>query len=142
MAWPSDLCLDKDIIAIEAQALAYAEQYGSLQRWRDLAREDIETRLRSMLREKEILTDAADVLDLVFNYEALEKAASFLSLHYQFSEMSTGQDFWAVKAAHYQNKFDTEWPIAVGLLHFDLDESGTIDDTEKYTIKRDVRFSR
>lgn len=142
MAWPSDLCLDKDIIEIEGQALQHAENYGNLQRWRDLAREDIETRLRSILRAREIETEADNVLDLILNHEELEKAASFLSLHYQFSEMSTGSDFWAIKAGHYQGKFDTEWGLAVGLLSFDLDESGTIEDSEKYNIRSGVRFSR
>lgn len=143
MTWPADLCLDKDIIAIEGGVLGYAEQYGNLERWRDLAREDIEKRLRSILKEKELVTDAADVLDLIDNPEELEKSAAFLSLHYQFSEMSTsGQDFWASKAVHYQDKFEKEWAISVGLLHFDLDESGTIEDSEKYSIRKDVRFSR
>ena len=141
--WPADLCLDKDVIAIEGNALKYAEQFGDLQRWRDLAREDIEKRLRSILREKELETEADDVLDLILNYTVLEKAAAFLSLHYQFSEMSTsGQDFWASKAVHYQDKFEKEWSIASGLLNFDTDESGTIEDSEKYNIRTGVKFSR
>ena len=137
------LCNDTDLARFESNVLEWVRSQGTAKHWRDTAKRLIGNRLRSDLRDTELATDEADVLDLISNPEVLTDAASFLALNLIATDkMVHPGDTWAAKAVAYQDKFDQEFPVAVSMLHVDKDESGAIDDTEKYNVTLGVRFTR
>lgn len=134
------LCTDGDIVAYESSWPQWTTDTDS---WRAKAKAEIEKRLRHVLKERELLTDAAEVLDLIGNPAVLTDAACYMALHLcANNNIMVPQDMWALKAKTYEDKFDAEFERAVTMLEFDADESGAIDDSEKYQISGAVRFGR
>jgi len=129
------LCLDKDLVEWESQVLAWARSEGSCKKWRDKAKEVIEQKLRHALRQVELDTDEDDVLDLIADVTPLNHSACFMTLHLLANDKSIGSgDQWSVKSEMYYRKFQDNWPQALGLISIDVDESGTLEDGEKYNV--------
>lgn len=145
MAWANEvLCTDSDLQALESGVLTWAEAEGNVKKWREEAKKQITHKLRTHFMNIELATDAAEVLDLIDNpVEAFAYAASFLSLHLICNDaMTVAGDMWDTKARMYLEKFDEEWTKALGLMHIDIDESGTIEIGEKYYYKTGVVIRR
>jgi hypothetical protein len=143
----ADICLDKDLSAIESRAISWGKNQGDLSTARDAAKDDMESRLRSTLHEKALLLlesdSSTDVLDLIEDYAPLRKAASYLSLYYLCNDLMVDpSDLFTAKAAHYLDRFGEEFPKAVKRLSFDSDESGSIESGENYNITTGVKFTR
>jgi hypothetical protein len=138
MAAPSDwsatdLCIDADLVEFEGDVLDWVGDEGSAGKWRDKAKELIGERLDLHLRSIEIDTDTADVKDLVSNLGQLKNSACYLSLHLLALDVSHGAaDMYDRKAEIYMSKYEAALQTALALLHVDTDESGTIEDSEKY----------
>ena len=139
MAAPTDwsaieLCIDADLREFETDVLQWTGAESSAAKWRRKAKDLIDARLRLRFKQVEIDTDVDDVLDLIGNPEVLKDAACYRTLHLLANDISTAPgDLYAEKAAMYYGLFKEEIEIAVSMLHLDLDESGVIDDSEKYT---------
>jgi len=134
------LCTDGDIIGFES---SWPEWTTDADAWRAKSKAQIEKRLRFILRERELLTDATEVLDLIANPEVFQDAACYIALALCATNNTTHpQDAWAAKAKLYDDKFTDEFDRAVEMMAFDEDESGAIDDSEKYQVTGAVRFSR
>ena len=136
------LCQDGDLINVESQCLDWIPGDGSSDRYRTEAKRQIEARLRRVFKDIELVTDEADVLDLIESVTPLLTAAIFLTLHLLCNDCSTGGDFFENKSALYLHKFNEEWPQAITMLNVDTDESGTIEDSEKYNVVSGVEFRR
>jgi len=129
------LCVDSDLEEYESNIQEWVSNFGSCEKWRIKAKDEIEQRLRHGLRQIEIDTDEDDVLDLISSYDPLKNPACFMTLHLLCNDLSTNSaDHWATKSEMYYRKFQDSWPIALGLIHLDIDESGTIEDDEKYNV--------
>jgi hypothetical protein len=141
MAAPSDwsatdLCLDTDLRDFESDVLSWIGGEGSGEKWRRQAKKLIEERLRSMdkVQQLELDTDIDDVLDLIGNLGELRTAACYRTLHLLANDVSAGSgDLYDRKAEMYLSLFEDEFPMAMRRLHWDVDESGTIEADEKYT---------
>lgn len=134
------LCTDGDIIAKES---SWPQWTTDSDAWRAEAKSEIETRLRHLFRERELMTEATEVLDLIANPEVLTRAAAYMALHLcANSNITAPGDTWALKAKTYEEKFDPEFDRAVDMIQFDEDESGTIEESEKYQVTTGVRFGR
>jgi hypothetical protein len=137
----TDLNLDRDLIEYETDAVTWFGAQGSGAKWRSTAKNTIAQRLRQNLKSIEVQTDASEVLDLIGNPEVLKPAACFLTLHLiAFDRLTSTGDLWDRKAEVYYAKFEAEMATALALLELDLDESGTIEDSEKYAAPRGVTF--
>lgn len=139
------LCQDKDLRRFESNVMEWVKSDGHASRYRLTAKERITTRLRSQLRNQDLLksTDITDVLDLVANPDVLKDAACFMTLHLIATDkMVHADDTWSLKAVKYKDDFDEEFPVAVSLISFDTDESGAIADAEKYNLTLGVRITR
>lgn len=134
------LCIDADLIDKETDWPDWTT-FGDT--FRAEAKRQIEKALRFAYRKRELATDEADVLDLISNPEELKDAAVYKTLELVAQDnIVVDGDRWTLKAKHYAKEFDKEWSRAVAMLHFDADESGTIEDEEKYTGRMGVRLSR
>jgi hypothetical protein len=146
MAAPIDwtdtvLCIDADLQEFETDVLAWTGGEAVAGKWRAKAKDLIAQRLDLKLRSVEEATDAADVKDLIGNPEVLKDAACYLSLHLLANDISHGAgDMYDRKAEMYHAKYEAELERAMALVHLDLDESGTIEDSEKYTAPTGVTF--
>lgn len=136
----AELCQDGDLVNVESQCMDWVS--GGAKRYRDEAKRQIGQRLHRIFKDIELATDEAEVLDLIESVEPLLTAAIFLTLHLLCNDCSSGGDFYENKAALYLHKFDEEWPDALGMLNVDTDESGTIEDSEKYNVTTGVTFRR
>jgi hypothetical protein len=136
----AELCTDADILALEATWLNWTKDTS---KWRASAKSEIERKLRYILRQREIETDEPDVLNLIPNPDVFKAAATFKAIELCcVSNITISGDGWDAKAKHYKKEFDEEFEVATAMMSFDFDESGTIDDTEKYQVDSSVRFSR
>lgn len=141
MSWSTEvLCVDADLLEFESNVLSWTKTRGSCEKWRDKAKYVIGQRLRYAFRATQVGTDT-DVLDLVLDTTPLKDAACFMALHLLCNDATTGEDAWSSKAEMYWSKFADEWPIALGLLSLDIDESGTIEQGEYYNVP-DVTLER
>lgn len=135
------LCRDSDLREYES-SWPWGDDHDS-RRYRDKAKEHIERELRVALAELEVATDESDALDLVSNPEVLTPAACCLTFALAAEDNVTGEgDGWTRKQRHYQDEFEKEFKLSVALLHTDTDESGTIEDTEKYNVGLGTEFTR
>ena len=134
------LCTEADVLQWEANWLDWTK---NPQAWRAKAKDVLAQRLRVHLREQELATDAAEVLDLLGNPEVLKDPACMqtLALAAESNKLAPG-DYWTEKAALYRGLFERELEQALAMLSVDIDESGDIDDTEKYTAVERVRLTR
>jgi hypothetical protein len=141
MSWSTaTLCTDADLLGFEATWLEWTSDADA---WRAKAKQQIEKRLRYLLRARELETAAAEVLDLILNPSVLRDAACYMTFALVAqSNMTHPQDAWAAKLKHYGELFMLEMDQAVEMIEFDADESGTIDDSEKYRLTGAVRFTR
>lgn len=138
----TELCTDQDCASRETRCQQYGAGEGSLKKWRDAGKKEIETRLRFALKDQQKET-ATDVLDLIGSYEPLRMAAMFISLHLLFNDlMANTGDLYTAKASYYLGQFEEELGRAVPQLSLDLDESGVIADTEEQNINFGVKFYR
>ena len=129
----TELCIDADLVVKETDVLQWTGNQQGAQKWRDDAKEMIGHRLDFALKEIEIATDETDVKDLISNLGQLKNPAVYLSLHLLANDVSAAPgDLYDHKAQMYLGKYEDELPRAIALLHVDTDESGTIEDTEKY----------
>ena len=136
------LCEDADLIDFESDVLAWVQStQGSAVKYRDKAKHIIGERLKHAFRQIEIDTEEDEVLDLIASVDPLKNAACYLTLHLICNDCSVGGDHWAGKAEMYYQKYNDEMPYALGLLSIDLDESGTIEDVEKYNVSG-IEFQR
>lgn len=139
----TDLCSDGDIIRFESDFDKWVGQRGSGKFWRDTAKELIGDRIRASLKELEKATDEAEVLDLISNPEELKNAACYKTLELVANDNVVNPgDRWTQKAIYYNDKFDDLIDEAVRMLHIDLDESASIEDSEKYRGSIDTKFER
>lgn len=136
------LCQDKDLIEFESNVLAWTRSKGTAQKWISKAKNLIAAKLRHSLRDVEIATDVDDVLDLIADVTPLLDTACYLSLHLLCNDCSVGGDYFERMADMYWHKYSKELPLALGLVSLDIDESGTIEDSEKYNVKTGVTFVR
>jgi hypothetical protein len=134
------LCTDADILGYESTWLDWTNDTA---RWRAKAKAEIEIRLRHAMRDRELETDADDVLDLIANPEIFVRPACFFALAL-CAQNNTVQkdDTWAFKSAHYEKQADEAMGLSMEMIEFDQDESGTIDDSEKYQVGTGVTFTR
>lgn len=136
----TDLCSDADILGFESTWLSWTQEPAS---WRAQAKAVIEEKLRYTLKDRELATQAADVLDLVGNTDALRHIACYKSIELcARSKITNGADVWSEKARYYDYKFEKEIGAAIEMLSFDADESGTIEDSEKYQVTGAIEFTR
>lgn len=136
-----DLCLDADLREFETDVLQWAGTEGSAGKWRDKAKDLIGQRLDVRLKDVEIATDIADVKDLIGNPAVLKDAACYRTLHLLANDVSQAAgDLYDRKAEMYLHLYEEEMPIAASLLSIDLDESGTIEEHEKYAAPTGVRL--
>ncbi len=139
----TELCQDSDLTAIESTAINWTAPEGSAKKWRDRAKAVIERKLRRALKKEELAISGTEVLDLISNPEVLKDIACYYTLYALANDkMTNGHDYYAAKATHYLGMFNSEWAQAMSDICFDLDESGTISDSEKYTRKTGVRLHR
>jgi hypothetical protein len=128
-----ELCVDSDLLEFETDALNWVGAEGDAGVWRVKAKEMIGEKLDHTLKQIEIATDEAEVKDLIGNPEKLKNTACYLTLHLIANDkMLAPGDLFDRKAEMYWGKYRDEYGLAVALLSIDLDESGAIDDTEKY----------
>ena len=116
-----DLCLDKDLLRYETDALAWFQGRGAGKSWRSTAKDEIAKRLRStdFFRKLELdpTITADSVLDLISNPEELRDAAVFLTLHLIANDKSAAPgDLYDRKAEIYYHRFTEELKIAIPLL--------------------------
>jgi len=136
------LCTDGDVAGYES---SWPAQWTTdSDSWRAQAKIEIEDRLRHLFRERELVTEAPDVLDLVDNPAVLASAAACMTLHLcaKSNTINPPGDVWAYNAKFYEDKFNDEWERAADMIAFDADESGTIEESEKYQVNTGVRFGR
>lgn len=139
----TDLCLDKDLVAIEQNVLKWCAPDGSAERWRAEAKRRIGEKLRRGLHAEQKAATESEVLNLIENPEALLTAACFLTLHLIANDkMTHPQDYYAAKSVFYLGEFNSEWPGAKSDLNYDTDESGTISDSEKFNVRTGVEIER
>jgi hypothetical protein len=139
----TDLCSDGDILRFESDFNDWVASRGSGQFWRDTAKELIADKLRASLIDTEMVTDETDVLDLISNPEVLKNVACYKTLQVVANDNVVNPgDRWTQKAIYYSDLFDDGFDDAVAMLHIDLDESGTIEDSEKYRGSVDIKFER
>jgi hypothetical protein len=137
----TDLCTDGDLIEYESK-WPWGDDHDSA-RYRNKAKEHIERKLRVTLAETELATEIADVLDLISNPEVLTPAACYLTFVRAAEDLTFGEgDVYDQKKKHYQDEFDREFELSAALLHVDVDESGTIEDVEKYNVSIGPTFTR
>ena len=142
-AWSTvTLCTDDDLRELEIKVLDWVAGEGSGKHWRDSAKEIIANELRQSFKTIELVTEAAEVLDLVVDVAPLKYASAYLSLHLICNNCSVGGDQWEKKAEMYWSKYREALPGAIGMLSLDLDESGTGDEAEKYYLTHGVRMTR
>ncbi len=135
----TDLCIDADLIEFETDVLQWTGTEGGGSKWRSKAKDMIGQRLDFSLKEIELGTEEADVKDLIDNPERLADAACYLSLHLLANDVTVAQgDLYDRKAEMYLAKYENELPRAISLLAIDIDESGTIEDAEKYIVPTGV----
>jgi hypothetical protein len=135
------LCTDADLVEFETDVLQWAGSEGSANKWRKKAKDIIAERLDFALKDIELATDADDVKDLIGNPERLKDAACYLTLHLLANDVSVGQgDLYDRKAEMYLAKFEEVLPRALSMLSVDVDESDTIEDSEKYRFPTGVTF--
>ena len=131
----TDLCIDADLVEFETDVLQWVGQEAGAGKWRSKAKDMIGERLDFTLKDVEMATDETDVKDLISNLSRLKNAACYLTLHLLANDVSVAQsDFYDRKAEMYLAKYEDELPRATALLHVDVDESGTIEDEEKYVV--------
>lgn len=146
MAGPIDwtdttLCIDADLAEFESDVLQWTGDHAVAEKWRRKAKEMIGQRLDLRLRDIELSTEIADVKDLIGNPEVLKDAACYLTLHLLANDVSHGQgDLYDRKAEMYFSKYEPELNRALQLVHVDTDESGTIEDSEKYGMPTGSEF--
>lgn len=134
------LCSDADIIAREATWLNWTDD---TQRWIASAKDAIERKLRHAFRDRELATSATDVLDLIGNPEVLKAAAVCKAIEMCCqSNITMVGDTWEAKMKYWARGFDDEFEMALGMIAFDTDESGAIDDTEKYQVSPGPTLTR
>lgn len=140
----TDLCTDGDISRFESDFDKWVQTRGSGKHWRDTAKELIGDRLRASLKDLELATDTGvEVLDFISNPEELKNAACYKTLQLVANDNVVNPgDRWTQKAIYYSDLFDDIFDEAVKMLHIDQDESGTIEDSEKYSGSIDVKFQR
>lgn len=146
MAGPIDwtttvLCIDADLVEFETDVLAWTGQEAVAKKWRAKAKDMIGLRLDLRLRDTEKATDIADVKDLIGNPSVLKDAACYLTLHLLANDVSHAEgDLYDRKAQMYWGKYEPELERALALLSIDTDESGTIEDSEKYGAPTGITF--
>jgi hypothetical protein len=135
------LCIDADVVAEESNALDWAAPESVLDHWRELAKEQIGERLRRSLKDVEISTDAAEVLDLIGNPGVLKTPAVFFTLHKLCKDRTRAAgDMYDRKAEIYFGFWEKAYGEALAMLNLDTDEDGTIQTTEKYNAPTGVRL--
>ena len=135
----TDLCIDADLVEFETDVLQWTGQEAGAGKWRSKAKDMIGQRLDFTLKDVEIATDETDVKDLISNLDRLRDSACYLTLHLLANDVSVAQgDLYDRKAVMYLGKYEDELPRALALLHVDTDESGTIEDSEKYNVESGV----
>lgn len=140
------LCLDTDCIAEETRVLNWNDGEG-MSKWRGQAKDNIGDRLRHMLRQQTVDMDidieTDDILNHIMSYEPLRQLAVYMTIHLLSKNMIINPgDLYDQKSRDYYSLFGDEWTRAVEMLHLDTDESGTIDNTEKFNVVRDIKFIR
>lgn len=135
------LCIDADLVEFETDVVQWTGTEASATKWRAKAKDLIGERIDFSFKEIELATDEDDVKDLISNPERLKDAACYLTLHLLANDISIAQaDLYDRKAEMYLAKFEDVFPRAVSMLHVDIDESGTIEDAEKYIAPTGVTF--
>ena len=128
-----DLCIDADLAEFETGVLQWTGALQGAKKWRDLAKDIIGQKLDLRFRTIEEATDAAEVKDLIGNPEVLKTAACYRTLHLIGNDASHAPgDIYDRKAEMYLNLYDKAIEDAIALISVDKDESGTIEDSEKY----------
>lgn len=133
-AWTDvELCIDADLVEFETNVLQWTGARGVAKKWREKAKDIIGQKIDLRLRTIEIATDAAEVKDLLGNPEVFKDSACYRTLHLIANDASIAPgDLYDRKAEMYLGLYDQEIENALALLHIDTDESGTIEDEEKY----------
>ena len=127
------LCIDADLQEFETDVLQWTSSQAVTSKWRSKAKDLIGERLDLQLRDIETATDAADVKDLIGNPTVLKTSACYMTLHLLANDVShAAGDLYDRKAEVYFGKYAKSIEDAIALLSIDLDESGTIEDSEKY----------
>lgn len=143
ITWTDEiLCIDSDLTELESNALGWVGLKGGAAAYRATAKKILEGRLRGHFRDLDILITGGEVLDLIADVEPFRLAATYLALHLICNDCSSGNDLFDQKAVMYWSKYNEEWPLALGRLNIDKDESGAIDKSEEYNFSPAVRFVR
>lgn len=139
------LCTDADCINEELRAAKW-NNGEPLTRWRDLAKDKLGERMRHMLRQRAVdmgLDVTEDILDHIYSYDPIRTAAVYMTFHVMCKNSTINPgDLFDQKSRDYLSLFNDEWGRAVEMLHLDVDESGTIEDIERYNIVRGVTAKR
>ena len=130
-----ELCVDGDLFEVETNSVRWVSREGDASIWRAKAKELIGNRLKITLNSIATAeaTTVDDVRDLIANPEELKIAAVYLTFHLIASDkMKAPGDFYDTKARQYYQMYEDELGRALQLINIDTDESGTIEDSEKY----------
>jgi len=142
-AWSTvTLCTDEDLRTLEINVLQWVSGEGSAAYFRQGAKDQIATELRQSFKTIELVTDAAEVLDLIADVTPLKYPAMYLTLHLICNNCSVGGDQWEKKAEMYWAKYKEALPGAIGMLSLDVEEGGTVEDAQKYYLTHGVRMTR
>lgn len=142
-AWSTvTLCTDDDLRALEIHVLEWVAGEGSALHFRQGAKDQIAAELRQSFKTIELVTEAAEVLDLIADVTPLKYTACYLTLHLICNNCSVGGDQWERKAEMYWTKYKEALPGAIGMLSLDIAEGGTIEDAQKYYLTSGVRMTR
>jgi len=95
-------------------------------------------------RQRLSLSDYPNLKDYITNADTVFKhAAVAWALKLLFEDNSVREDDYnAVKMREFEAEFKREWDLSVGLMEFDADASGALDDDEAGQGARSYRFDR
>lgn len=147
ITWADEtLCTDADCVNEETRVTRW-NNGESLKRWRDLAKDKIGERLRHLFRQRTVDMDidieTDDILNHIYSYEPMRTAAVYMSIHLMCKNSTVNPgDLYDQKSRDYWGLFTDEWPRAIEMLHMDIDQSGTIEDIEKFNVMRGITARR
>jgi len=143
MPWSTEvLCTDADVIEEEPKIIQWKGE-GTLSKWRQLAKDKIEERLKYLLRSQALIMDVTldEICDHILDTTPLKRSAIYMTLFCLTKAASIQpQDLMDGKSKDYWELFRDEWTRAVGSISLDSDESGTIEDAETYNVAIDATF--
>lgn len=140
------LCTDANVTARYSRASSLLKSGETIEDYRAIAKEEIGKELDFRLREQRwniTETDAADLKDLISNPEVFKDAAVAFTLLRLFEKnIFEEADFHTVQRDIYRQEYKETFNRGFGLMEFDKDASGDIDDDEVAAGPGSTRFFR